>query len=100
MGSIRELAELARQQIGGLLADVDGAIAHALDRAGDDDHAQSPLPQRGFGHHVDEAHDEAPVRAVDQLVELDEALGACEVAPRERVERNPCLLYTSDAADE
>ena len=42
----------------------------------------------GCGHHVDEALDEAAVGAVDQLVELDEALGAGEVAAAEGVERD------------
>ena len=42
----------------------------------------------GLGHDVDEPLDEAAVGAVDQLVELDEALGAGEVPPAEGVERD------------
>ena len=41
-----------------------------------------------LGHDVDEPLDEPPVGPVDQLVQLDEALGAGEVAARERVERD------------
>ena len=80
MRGVGELAELGREQVRGLLADVDRAVADALDRPRDDDHPQAPLAERGLGHHVDEPLDEAAVRAVDQLVELDEALGAGEVA--------------------
>ena len=72
-----------------LLADVDRAVADPLDRPRDDDHAQPPLAQLGLGHDVHEALDEAPVGAVDQLVELDEALRAVQIAARERVERDP-----------
>ena len=88
MRRVGELAELGGQQVGGLLADVHGAVADPLDRARDDDHPQAPLAQRRLGHHVDEPLDEAAVRAVDQLVELDEALGAGEVAVGERVQRD------------
>ena len=42
----------------------------------------------GVDHDVDEALDEPPVRAVDELVELDEALRARDVALAERVQRD------------
>ena len=58
----------------------------------DHDHAQPPLAHRRIGHDVDEALDETPVRAVDQLVEVDEALRAGEVAAVERVERDAAHL--------
>src|SRR5579859_7379986 len=76
---VGELAELGCEEVGGLLADVDGAVADALDRASDDDHAQAPLAERGLGHDVDQALDEAAVRPVDQLVQLDEALRPGEI---------------------
>jgi hypothetical protein len=71
-----------------LLADVDRAVADPLDRPGDDDHPQSPLAHLRSAHDVHEPLDEAPVRAVDQLVELDEALGTLEVALAEGVHRH------------
>ena len=80
MRGVGELAELGREQVRRLLADVDGAVADPLDRPRHDDHPQAPLAELRLGHHVDEPLDEAAVGAVDQLVELDEALGAGEVA--------------------
>src|SRR2546425_12897490 len=76
---VGELAELGGEQVGGLLADVDSSIADALDRPRDDHHAEPPFTKLGLGHDVDEALDEAPVGAVDELVERDEALGDGEV---------------------
>src|SRR5207248_2634746 len=105
VGSVGELAELGREQIGRLLADVHGAVADALDRARDDDHAQAPLSQGRLGHDVDEALDEAAVGAVDQFVEVDEALRPGEVASRERVERDAehllrAVAHLDEDADE
>src|SRR5664279_503265 len=70
MRRIGELAELSRQQVGGLLADVHRPIADALDRARDHHHAEAPLTMRRIGHHVDETLDETAVRPVDRLIQL------------------------------
>ena len=43
VGRVAELAELARDEIDDLLADVDGMVADPLDAAGDDEHAQAVL---------------------------------------------------------
>src|SRR6266511_6057738 len=40
---VRELAELAGDEVGGLLADVDGVVADPLETARDDEHTQPPL---------------------------------------------------------
>src|SRR5215203_3720555 len=40
---VRELAELARHEIGDLLADVDGVVADPLEAPRHSDHPQSPL---------------------------------------------------------
>src|SRR5690349_22561921 len=87
MRGVCELAELGREQIGGLLPDVDRPIADPFDRPRDDDHPQAPLAELRSCHHVDEPLDESAVGAIDQLVELDEALGSLEIAAAERVER-------------
>src|SRR5213079_981182 len=68
VGGVGELAELGREQVGRLLAVVDGAVADPLDRPRDDHHAEAPFAELRLGHHVDEPLDEAAVRAVDQLV--------------------------------
>ena len=88
MRGVRELAELAGDEVRGLLADVDGVISDPLQAARDDDHPQAPLADLGVGPEVEEALDDPPVRAVDQLVEVDEALGAGEVALGERPHRD------------
>src|SRR6476620_12214480 len=41
---VRELAKLCRQEVRGLLADIDGMVPNALERAGDDHHAEAILP--------------------------------------------------------
>jgi hypothetical protein len=84
-----ELAELRGEQVGGLLADVDRAVADALDRAGHHDHTEAPFTEGRLGHYVDQALDEPAIGAIDQLVELGEALGLREVALGERVHRDP-----------
>ena len=59
-----------------LLADVDRVVADPLQRPRDDHHPQHPLAQARLADDLDHALDEAAVRAVDQLVEVDERLGA------------------------
>ena len=61
-------------QVGRLLADVDGVVADPLEAAGDDQHPQAPLALVGVVAERDHLLDRAAVRAVDQLVELDERL--------------------------
>src|SRR6266576_6099367 len=41
---VRELAKLCCQQVGGLLADIDGVVADALECPGDDHHTEAVLP--------------------------------------------------------
>src|SRR6185312_2649665 len=43
MRRVRELVELAGDEVLGLLADVDGVVADPLDAARDDDHPHPPL---------------------------------------------------------
>ena len=76
MGRVGELAELAGDEVGGLLADVDGVVADPLEAARDDQHAQAPLARASSPPMLEHLLDGAAVRAVDQLVELDERLGA------------------------
>ena len=83
---VGELAELAGDEVRGLLADVDGVVADPLEAARDEDHPQPPLALLRLVPDVEQAADDAAVRAVDQLVELDERLGPLEIALRERVE--------------
>ena len=61
MRGVRELAELARDEVGGLLADVDGVIPDPFEAARDDDHPQAPLPLRLVVREVENAFDGATV---------------------------------------
>ena len=81
---VRELAELAGDEVGGLLADVDRVVADPLEAPRDDDHAQAPLPKRGVVPEREHVLDNAPVAAVDELVQV------VEVGPRQR----PLALYS------
>src|SRR6266516_585573 len=83
---ISELAELAGDQEGRLLADVDGVVADPLETARDEDHPQPPFPLGNVAAEVQHAPDGAAVRTIDQLVEVDERRGGLEIAPLERVE--------------
>jgi hypothetical protein len=58
---VGELAELAGDEVGGLLADVDRAVADALDHPCHHDHSEAPLAKRGRRHHINEPLDEATV---------------------------------------
>ena len=93
MRSVRELAELSRDQEGGLLADVDCVIADPLEAAGDEDHPQSPFALGDVAAEVEHALDRTAVGTVDQLVEIDEGRGSLEIAALERVERNADHLF-------
>ena len=85
---VGELAELAADEERRLLADVDRVVADPLEAARDDDHAQAPLAEGGVAAQREDVADDAPVGAVDQLVEVDERLGPRGVAVAERVERD------------
>src|SRR5207302_11221827 len=87
-GSVRELAELARHEVGGLLADVDRVVADPLQAARDEEHAQAPLVRDRVPGQLEDAVDGAAVDAVDQLVELDERRRRLDVALGERLERH------------
>ena len=47
MGGVRELAELAGDEVRRLLADVDGVVADPLEAARDDEHPQTPFAVLG-----------------------------------------------------
>src|SRR5207247_2154445 len=92
---VRELAKLCRQEVGGLLADVDGVVADALEGTGDDDHAEAVLPHLGVTAELQNALDDPPIRSIDELVEIDERLGACKIPVAERVECDPDHLLAA-----
>ena len=83
---VGELAELAGDEVCGLLADVDGVVTDPLEAARDEDHPQTPLPLLELMPHVEQPVDDPAVRAVDQLVELEERLCRDPVALLERAE--------------
>jgi uncharacterized membrane protein YbhN (UPF0104 family) len=84
---VRELAELARDEVRRLLADVHRVVADPLDAARDDDHPQPPLVPALVAREAEHVADDAPVGAVDQLVEIDEPLRPGDVAREERLDR-------------
>src|SRR5215208_4768928 len=79
---VGDLAELTRDEVCGLLADVHRVVANPLEAARDGDHAQAPLETLGIGAEREHLADDAPVRAVDQLVQLDERFGGLDIALR------------------
>ncbi len=85
---VGELAELAGDEVRGLLADVDGVVADPLETARDQDHPQAPLPHLDIVAEIEQAVDDPPVRPVDQLVELQERLGGNSVSLLQRPERD------------
>src|SRR5581483_2712602 len=85
---VAELAELAGDEIGDLLADVDRVVADALDAPRDDEHAQPVLALLRRVAEREDVLGGVPVRAIDQLVQLDECLRLLVVAGRERVHRH------------
>src|SRR5207247_2046708 len=88
MRCVGELAELRGEQVRDLLTDVDRVIADSLQGAGHQHHPQPVLAHPRRLSELEDAPDHATIRAVDELVELDERLGALEVAIAERVERD------------
>ncbi len=88
MGRVGELAELAGDEIGGLLADVDGVVADPLEAARDEDHPQAPLPRLLVAADLEQAVDDAAIGAVDQLVEVEQRLGQLLVTGLERLDRD------------
>ena len=80
--------ELAGDDERGLLADVDRVVADALDAPRDDDHPHAPLLVLGRARRTRDLVDDAAVRPVDQLVEVDERPRPLDVALGERVERD------------
>ena len=77
---VGELAELAGDEVRGLLADVDRVVADPLEAAGDEDHPEPPLAHLDVLADLEQPVDDAPVGAVDQLVELEQRLGRNAVA--------------------
>src|SRR6266508_244197 len=92
---VSELAKLRRQEVSGLFADVDGVVANALEGPGDDDHAESVLPHLGVPAELQDTLDDPPVRTVDELVEINKRLGACQISVPERVQRYPDHLLAA-----
>src|SRR6266581_5780984 len=92
-----ELAKLCRQEVRGLLADVDGVVADALQGPGDDHHAETVLPHLGIAAELENAPHDASVRPVDELIEIDERFGTCKIPVTERVERDPDHLLAARA---
>ena len=88
MRRVGELAELAGDEIGDLLADVDGVVADPLDATGDDEHPQTILALLGGVAEREHVVDRLAVRAVDQVVELVQRHRLLDVAVGERVERD------------
>src|SRR5882724_226354 len=95
MRGVRELAEFRGQEVCRLLPDVDSVVADALQGPGDDDHTKTVLPHRRVAAELEDALDDAPVRTVDELVEIHERFGASEVPVAEGVEGNPNHLLAA-----
>ena len=74
MRRVRELAELPRDEVRGLLADVDGVVADPLEAARDEDHPQPPLTLLQLVPDVKQAVNNPAVGPVDQLVQLEQRL--------------------------
>src|SRR5437763_5421367 len=94
---VGELAELARQQVRDLLADIDRVIADPLERPRNEHHSQTVFAHPRRLAELEDPLDDAPVRAVDELVEIDERLGALEIALDERIERHTDHLLAARA---
>ena len=69
---VRELAELASHQVGDLLPDVHGVVADPLDAPRHDQHPQPVLALLRSVAERENVLGRIAVRAVDELVELDE----------------------------
>ncbi len=84
---VRELPELAGDEVGSLFADVDCVVADPLETARDEDHPETPFTALLVGSEREDVVNEPPVRGVDLLVQDDELLGALEVAVAEGGDR-------------
>ena len=96
-GGVGELAELTGNQVRRLLADVNCMVADPLEAARDEQHAQAPAARVEVVRHREDLLVRAAVRAVDQLVELDQRLGPGHVACGERVDRHADHLLGAPA---
>jgi hypothetical protein len=97
MRGVGELAELARDEVRRLLADVDRVVADPLDAAGDDEHPHAVLTRVRVAAEREDVLDGAAIRHVDRLVELDERLGPLEFPRGERVEGDAHHLFRPPA---
>src|SRR5207302_4812792 len=77
--------ELTRDDESHLLADVHRVIAHALDLARDDMHADAPLEEGLVGGGVENLREHAPVEPVDGVVHAGEAVAEFQVPPLESI---------------
>src|SRR3954452_20987648 len=84
VGCVRKLAEQAGHDEGDLLADVDGVVADALERAGDERHVHRPLADVGVVADFDRDAEDVAVEAVDFPVLAHEVLREADVARIER----------------
>src|SRR6476659_11185893 len=83
---VAELAELAGDEVRDLLADVDRVVADPLDTTRDDEHAQAVLALRSGVAEREHVVGRVAVRAVDQIVEVDERRRLVGVALAEGVQ--------------
>ena len=80
MRRVLELAEQPGDDERGVLADVDGHVAHPLERARHQHHVHRPLARVGVVADVDRDLEDLAVQAVDDVVLPDEVLGQLHVA--------------------
>ena len=70
---VAELAQLARDDIGRLLGDVDGVVGDALERSSGQHHAQAPFAPRMVAADCEHLLHDGAVEIVDEVVELHRA---------------------------
>ena len=80
---VLELPEQAGDDEGGLLADVDGVVADALDAAGHEHHVHRPFARVGVVADLERQLEDVAVQPVDLVVLAHEVLGQGHVAARE-----------------
>ena len=85
MRCVGEFHELTRDDERHLLADVHRVIAHALDLARDDMHANAPFEEGLVGGGVENPGEHAPVEPVDGVVHAGEAVAEFQVPPLESI---------------
>src|SRR3954469_20720244 len=73
---VRELSELGREQVGGLLPDIDRVVPDPLQRPRDDHHPEPVLAHVRVTAQFHDSFDDPPVCPVDELVEVDQGLSA------------------------